>query len=50
LQVREAQYSQLAKICLRIAWLYRYEGIIEEDINYSKFAFDFYKKPILMKT
>lgn len=44
LQVREAQYSQLAKICLRIAWLYRYEGIIEEDINYSKFAFDFYKK------
>ncbi|HZK28526.1 MAG TPA: DUF2225 domain-containing protein [Thermoclostridium sp.] len=44
LQVREASYSQFAKICLRIAWLYRYDGDVEEERVYLELAFDYYKQ------
>ena len=31
LQVREAPFSEFAKICLRIAWVYRYMNNTEEE-------------------
>lgn len=37
LQVRKAKASELAKICIRIAWLYRYSND-EKENNFLKFA------------
>ncbi|AGC68328.1 hypothetical protein Cst_c13370 [Thermoclostridium stercorarium subsp. stercorarium DSM 8532] len=44
LQVREAPYSEFAKICLRIAWIYRYMGNQGEEERFLKYAYDYYKK------
>jgi|GEM_PF-155827 uncharacterized protein (DUF2225 family) len=44
LQVREAPYSEFAKICLRIAWLYRYMNMPEEEERFLKYSYDYYKK------
>jgi len=44
LQIREAPYSEFAKICLRIAWLYRYIGNHSEEERFLKYSYDYYKK------
>lgn len=44
LQVREAQFSEFAKICLRIAWLYRYSGEWTDEHRYLTFAYNFYRQ------
>lgn len=44
LQVREAPYSEFAKICLRIAWIYRYMGNKAEEEKFLKYSYDNYKK------
>lgn len=42
LQVRNAPSSERAKICLRIAWLYRFKGDIEEEKRFLGFALNSY--------
>lgn len=44
LQVREAPYSEFAKVCLRIAWLYRYMDDSAEEERFLKYSYDYYKK------
>lgn len=44
LQVREAPFSEFAKVCLRIAWLYRYMDNPAEEERFIKFSYDNYKK------
>jgi len=44
LQIREAPYSEFAKICLRIAWIYRYMGNKDEEEKFLKHSYDYYKK------
>jgi len=44
LQVREAPFSEFAKICLRIAWIYRYMGNKPEEDRFLKYSLDYYKK------
>lgn len=44
LQVREAPYYEFAKVCLRIAWIYRYSGKLTEEHRFLKYSFDYYKK------
>lgn len=50
LQVREAPYSEFAKICLRIAWIYRYMGNKAEEERFLKYAYDYYKKSYTRET
>ena len=44
LQVRRAPFSEFGKICLRIAWLYRYNGEWVNEYKYMKHSYDYYKK------
>jgi len=44
LQVREAPLSEFGKICLRIAWMYRYKGEWANEQKYLKHSYDYYKK------
>lgn len=44
LQIRSGSFSEFAKICLRIAWLYRYKGEWVNEYKFLKFSFDYYKK------
>lgn len=44
LQVRGAQLSEFGKICLRIAWMYRYKGECVDEYKYLKYSYDYYKK------
>ncbi len=41
-QLRNARSSELAKICMRIAWLYRYKGDEEEESKFMGFALKHY--------
>lgn len=43
LVAREADKSDIAKICLRIAWLYRYKGDEEQENRFLEFALKNYK-------
>jgi uncharacterized protein (DUF2225 family) len=43
LQVRGAAPSEFAKVCLRIAWLYRYNGEWVNECKFLKFAYDYYR-------
>ncbi len=42
LQVRNAKTSELAKTCIRIAWMYRYAEDNEKEKEFLKFALKFY--------
>ena len=44
LNVREAAHSEIAKICMRIAWLYRYAGDSELEQCYLNHALNSYKE------
>ena len=44
LNCREAAQSEIAKICLRIAWLYRYAGDNELEQRYLSHALSSYEK------
>lgn len=44
LQVREAVPSEFAKVCLRIAWLYRYCGDSENEQRFLKYAYNYYQQ------
>lgn len=44
LQVRGASFSEHAKVCLRIAWLYRYSGEWVEEHRFMKYAYDYYRQ------
>lgn len=44
LQVRGAVFSEFAKVCLRIAWLYRYSGAWVDEHRFLKFAYDYYQQ------
>lgn len=44
LQVRGAPPSEFGKVCLRIAWIYRYKGNLEDEYKFLRFSFDYYKK------
>jgi hypothetical protein len=44
LQTRSAPPSEFGKVCLRIAWLYRYKGEWVDEYKFLKFAFEYYKK------
>lgn len=44
LMVREASSYEFGKVCLRIAWLYRYMEQEDEECRFLKFAHDYYKK------
>jgi uncharacterized protein (DUF2225 family) len=44
LQVRGAPLSETGKICLRIAWMYRYKGEWVNEFKYLKHSFNYYKK------
>ena len=44
LQVRGAPLSEFGKICLRIAWMYRYKGEWVNEYKYLKYSYDYYKK------
>lgn len=44
LQIRGAQFSEFAKICLRIAWLYRYKGEWTNEYKFMQFSYDYYIK------
>lgn len=44
LNVREADQSEIAKICMRIAWLYRYAGDSELEQCYLNHALNSYKR------
>lgn len=41
-QLRKAKSSEMAKICMRIAWLYRYKGDDEEESKFIGFALKHY--------
>lgn len=41
---RGAKASEFAKVCLRIAWLYRYKGDSEEEAKFISHALDYYKQ------
>lgn len=43
LQVRGAPFSEFGKICLRIAWLYRYKGEYVNEHKFLKYSYDYYK-------
>ena len=43
LYAREAPKSEVAKICLRIAWIYRYKGDHEQEKKFLQYALDSYK-------
>lgn len=44
LQVRGAAPSEFAKVCLRIAWLYRYSGEWVNEHRFLTYAYDYYQK------
>ncbi|NLY18892.1 MAG: DUF2225 domain-containing protein [Clostridiaceae bacterium] len=44
LQLRSGSFSEFAKICLRLAWLYRYKGEWVNEHKFLKFSYDYYKK------
>jgi len=44
LQIRSGSFSEFAKICLRIAWLYRYKGEWVNEYKFLSFSLDYYKK------
>lgn len=44
LQVRGAPSTEFAKVCLRIAWLYRYNGEWADECRFLKFAYDYYQQ------
>lgn len=44
LNVREASHAEIAKICLRIAWLYRYAGDAELEQCYLNHALNNYQR------
>lgn len=44
LQIRGAVSSEFAKVCLRIAWLYRYRGEWVDEYRFLKFAYDYYRQ------
>lgn len=44
LQIREASFSEFAKVCLRIAWLHRYREDAENEHRFIKYSCDYYKK------
>ena len=44
LNVREAAHSEIARICMRIAWLYRYAGDSELEQCYLNHALNSYKR------
>jgi uncharacterized protein (DUF2225 family) len=41
-QLRNAKSSELAKVCMRLAWLYRYKGDEEEESKFINFALKHY--------
>ncbi len=41
-QIREIKASELAKVCMRIAWLYRYRGDDEKELEFVKHALKYY--------
>lgn len=43
-QVIKLKESNLAGICLRLCWLYREKGIVEEEKRFMKAAAEFYEK------
>lgn len=43
LQVRGAPLSEFGKICLRIAWMYRYKGEWVDEYKYLKYSYEYYK-------
>lgn len=44
LQIRSGSFSESAKICLRIAWLYRYKGEWVNEYKFIRYSYDYYKK------
>lgn len=44
LQVRGAPSSEFGKICLRIAWLYRYNGEWVNECRFLNFAYNYYQQ------
>ncbi len=44
LQIRSAPPSEFGKICLRIAWMYRYKGEWVNEYKFLKYSFEYYKK------
>ena len=44
LQIRGGYFSEFAKICLRIAWLYRYKGEWVNEHKFLKYSYEYYKK------
>jgi len=47
LKVRNAKASELAKVCLRIAWLYRDKGDTKKEMEFLNFAVDSYNEAYL---
>lgn len=44
LQIRGAHSLEFAKVCLRIAWLYRYTGEWVDEHRFLKFSYDYYRQ------
>ncbi len=44
LQVRGASLTEFGKVCLRIAWLYRYKGEWVNEYRFLKFSYDYYRQ------
>ncbi len=44
LKVRNAKNSELAKVCLRIAWLYRFKESPNHELKYLNFALESYNE------
>ena len=47
LKVRNAKASELAKVCLRIAWLYRDKGDTKKETEFLNFALNSYNEAYL---
>lgn len=41
-QIREINASELAKVCMRIAWLYRVKGEEEKELEFVEYALKYY--------
>jgi len=41
---RGAKASEFAKVCLRIAWMYRYKGDNEEETRFIRHALEYYRQ------
>jgi uncharacterized protein (DUF2225 family) len=44
LVIRQAPSFEFARVCLRIAWLYRYKGNADEEKRFLRYAYDYYQK------